>query len=123
MPRLLGSVDFPDLNTDINNLNDYNDAGFQAFDPKLTKILQEGAAQGEISAGTMGYRVIDKRTGQLMSNTQWDKQSNSFVFSNEEDADNAMVVFGFDGYWKAKNPEDVRELYSGDAEGNLSNED
>ena len=119
----LPNIDRPWKPTDINNLNDYNDAGFQAFDPKLTKILQKGAAQGEISAGTMGYRVIDKRKVQLMSNTQWDKQSNSFVFSNEEDANNAMVVFGFDGYWKAKNPEDVRELYSGDAEGNLSNED
>ena len=119
----LPNIDRPWKPTDINNLNDYNDAGFQAFDPKLTKILQEGAAQGELSAGTMGYRVIDKRTGRLMANTQWDKQSNSFVFSNEEDAENAMVVFGFDGFWNAKNPEDVRELYSGDAEGNLKNEE
>mgnify|MGYP003115160944 CR=1 FL=1 len=119
----LPNIDRPWKPTDINILNDYNDVGFQAFDPKMTKILQQGAAQGEISAGTMGYRIIDKTTGQLMSNTKFDKATNSFIFADENSAENAMIVFGFDGFWKAKDPEDVRELYTGDNEGNLNNEE
>ena len=115
------NIDRPWKPTDINQINDHNDVGFQAFDPTMTKILQKGGAQGEIMAGTMGHRAIDKRTGQLMHNATWDKATGSFIFANQEDADNAMIVFGFDGYWKARNPDDIRKLYTGDNEGNLDN--
>tara|TARA_R100000655_G_scaffold105330_2_gene153439 strand:- start:11834 stop:13921 length:2088 start_codon:yes stop_codon:yes gene_type:complete len=113
------NIDRPWKPTDINQINDHNDVGFQAFDPTVTKILQKGGAQGEIMAGTMGHRAIDKRTGQLMHNATWDKATGSFIFANQEDADNAMIVFGFDGYWKARNPDDITKLYTGDKDGVL----
>jgi len=100
--------------TDINNLNSQNDIGFIAYDNTMTQILQKGGVQGNLSAGKMGYRVIDKRTGELMSNTSWDKATNSFIFADAESAENGLVVFGVEGYWKPKNDNDVRKLYIGD---------
>lgn len=113
------NLDRPWRPTDINQLNDYNDVGFQSFDPSLTKILQKGGAQGEVITGTTGFRAIDKRTGQLMHNATFDKATGSYVFADAEAAENAVIVFGFDGYWKAKNPDDIRKLYTGDKAGNL----
>ena len=100
--------------TDINNLNSQNDIGFVAYDNTLTKILQKGGVQGNLSAGKMGYRVIDKRTGELMANTSWDKDTNSFIFADAESAENGLVVFGVEGYWKPKESDDVRKLYVGE---------
>lgn len=100
--------------TDINNLNSQNDIGFIAYDNTMTQILQKGGVQGNLSAGKMGYRVIDKRTGELMANTSWDKATNSFIFADAESAENGLVVFGVEGYWKPKNDNDVRKLYIGD---------
>ena len=107
----------------VAEINNSTDVAFQSFDPIMTGILQRGAAQGTINAGKTGFRVIDKRTGKLMNNVKFDKSKNSFMFADAESAQNGIVVFGFDGYWKAKNPNQVRALISGDTEGNLSNED
>ena len=107
----------------VAEINNSTDIAFQSFDPIMTGILQRGAAQGTINAGKTGFRVIDKRTGKLMNNVKFDKSKNSFMFADAESAQNGIVVFGFDGYWKAKNPNQVRALISGDAEGNLSEED
>ena len=111
------NLDRPWRPTHIEKLNDYNDVGFQAFDPSLTKILQKGGAQGEVITGTTGFRAIDKRTGQLMHNATFDKSSGSYVFTDAEAAENAIIVFGFDGFWKARDPDDIRKLYTGDNEG------
>ena len=111
------NLDRPWRPTDVNQLNNYNDVGFQAFDPSLTKILQKGGAQGEVITGTTGFRAIDKRTGKLMHNATFDKATGSYVFADAESAENAVIVFGFDGYWKAKDPDDIRKLYTGDNEG------
>jgi hypothetical protein len=107
----------------VAEINNSTDVAFQSFDPIMTGILQRGAAQGTINAGKTGFRVIDKRTGKLMNNVKFDKSKNSFMFADAESAQNGIVVFGFDGYWKAKNPNQVRALISGDTEGNLNNED
>jgi hypothetical protein len=107
----------------VAEINNSTDIAFQSFDPIMTGILQRGAAQGTINAGKTGFRVIDKRTGKLMNNVKFDKSKNSFMFADAESAQNGIVVFGFDGYWKAKNPNQVRALISGDAEGNLNEED
>jgi hypothetical protein len=107
----------------VAEINNSTDIAFQSFDPIMTGILQRGAAQGTINAGKTGFRVIDKRTGKLMNNVKFDKSKNSFMFADAESAQNGIVVFGFDGYWKAKNPNQVRALISGDTEGNLNNED
>jgi len=111
------NLDRPWRPTDISDITDHNDVGFQAFDPSLTKILQKGGAQGDVITGTTGFRAIDKRTGQLMHNATFDKSSGSYVFTDAEAAENAIIVFGFDGYWKAKDPDDIRKLYTGDNEG------
>ena len=95
----------------VKNIESINDVGFQAFNPTLTSILQKGAATGKLTAGEVSHRAIDKRTGKLMLNAEWDKTNQRFVFTTQEDAENAIIVPGFEGYWKADNAEDIRKLY------------
>ena len=36
------------------------------------------------------------------------------MFTDEESAENGLVVFGIEGYLKAKNDDDIRKLYTGE---------
>ena len=97
-------------NTNDSNeveINDVNDLGFISFNPGLTEILELGKSQGDITSGEMQIRAVDKRTGQLMLNATFDDQNGRFIFASEDDAKNAIIVAGLEGYWKPKDPDAI----------------
>ena len=103
-------------------INSYQDVGFVAFDPDLTAVLQKGGSKGDLTATQFSHRAIDKRTGQLMLNAEYDAQGGRFIFASEEDAKNAIIVAGFEGYWKPKDPDAIRNNITYDDEGLLTEE-
>ena len=100
------------FDTDGNAIvNSVDDVGFVSFNDALTSILQKGGAQGELTSGNNSHRVIDKRTGKLMDGAKWDKANQQYVFNTQEDAENGLIVAGLEGFWKPKNPDDIRKMY------------
>ena len=89
-------------------INSDKDIGFISFDPDLTSILEKGGSKGDLTATQFSHRAIDKRTGQLMLGAEYDATNGRMVFRSEEDAQNAIVVAGFEGYWKPKDPDAIR---------------
>ena len=118
--------DWQPTNTDHQGnvvINDpQQDIGFVSNDPKLTSILQKGGAKGDLTATQYAIRAIDTRTGELMANATYDAQNGRFIFSNEEDAKNAAIVAGFNGFWKPKDPDAIRNNIEFDDEGLLPEE-
>ena len=89
-------------------INSDKDIGFISFDPDLTSILEKGGSKGDLTATQFSHRAIDKRTGQLMLGAEYDATNGRMVFRSEEDAQNAIIVAGFEGYWKPKDPDAIR---------------